>query len=56
MLKLEDFKMTEIDTIKSVTGGGHATIYETCTVTNFLGWIITSNCTGDMCNSCDSYE
>jgi len=53
MLKLEDFKIKEIETLESITGGGESSIWSTRQYTVFLGWIIEGEPKGDSCRSCD---
>ena len=56
MLKLEDFKIKEIETLEAVTGGGHSSIWSTKEVVNFLGWIIEVGEKGDSCRDCDTIQ
>ncbi|WGK63680.1 hypothetical protein [Croceiramulus getboli] len=58
MLKLEDFKIKEIETLDSVTGGGEwDTIYASTRTLYINGWKILSYETGgDWCSGCDQPE
>ncbi|WP_343610338.1 hypothetical protein [Chryseobacterium oranimense] len=47
MLKLEDFKIKEIETLDSIKGGGDC-LYTTHETVNFLGWIIETGTKGDI--------
>lgn len=47
MLKLEDFKIKEIETLGSIKGGGDC-LYTTHQVTTFLGWVIKTDSWGDI--------
>ena len=54
MLKLEDFKLTEIDTLRSINGGYKgASIWMTKTKLVFLGWVISTGEKSDSCSNCD---
>lgn len=47
MLKLEDFKIKEIETLETITGG-HQCAEMTTESVNFLGWIIETGSHGDI--------
>lgn len=47
MLKLEDFKIKEIETLSSIKGGGDC-LFVTHHVTKFLGWVIKTDTSGDI--------
>jgi hypothetical protein len=47
MLKLEDFKIKEIETLDSITGGKDC-LFTTHEYVNFLGWIIETDSYGDI--------
>ena len=47
MLKLEDFKINEIETLASIKGGGDC-LYLTNSYTKFLGWVIKTDTYGDI--------
>ena len=47
MLKLEDFKIKEIETLDSIKGGQDC-LYMTHEYVNFLGWIIETDSHGDI--------
>lgn len=56
MLKLEDFKIKEIETLDRITGGYPGpSIWGTTTYVNFLGWVIETGSQGDGCSSCDNH-
>ncbi|MDR4951961.1 hypothetical protein REB14_07240 [Chryseobacterium sp. ES2] len=48
MLKLEDFKIKEIETLDSIKGGKGDCLYTTHETVNFLGWIIETGTKGDI--------
>jgi len=56
MLKLEDFKIKEIETLETITGGAGASIWSTRQYTNFMGWIIEGEPKGDSCRECDGVQ
>jgi len=47
MLKLEDFKIKEIETLDSIKGGRDC-LFMTHEYVNFLGWIIETDSYGDI--------
>jgi hypothetical protein len=47
MLKLEDFRVKEIETLDAITGG-HQCLDVTHEYVNFLGWIIETGTRGDI--------
>lgn len=48
MLKLEDFKIKEIETLDSIKGGNIPCLDLTHHFVNFLGWIIETGTSGDI--------
>lgn len=56
MLKLENFKLEEIQSTSKIKGGEFTgpSIWGTETYVNFLGWHISTGSKGDSCSSCDS--
>lgn len=48
MLKLEDFKIKEIETLDSIKGGKGDCLYTTHHFVNFLGWVIETDTSGDI--------
>ncbi|SEB94771.1 hypothetical protein SAMN04489761_2064 [Tenacibaculum sp. MAR_2009_124] len=53
MLKLEDFKIKEIETLETIKGGNnypvrHECLYNTHEYVNFLGWLIETGSHGDI--------
>jgi len=55
MLKLEDFKIKEIESLESITGGRNRdTIIQSTQSLVINGWVIaTVNTGGDYCTGCD---
>lgn len=47
MLKLEDFKIKEIETLETITGGGQCAEM-TNEFVKFLGWVIQTGSHGDI--------
>jgi len=50
MIKLEDFKIYEIETLETIKGGRlpHQCLDVTNDTVNFLGWIVTTGTHGDI--------
>lgn len=52
MLKLDDFKVKEIETLETTTGGGYEPVQQCLDLTHkhvrFLGWIIRTDTIGDI--------
>ena len=54
MLKLEDFRIKEIESLETITGGQLSpTIGMTAVYVNFLGWVIRQADKFDSCSNCD---
>ena len=56
MLKLEDFRIKEIETLETITGGGGGSIWSTGQYVNFPGWVIAMEPKGDSCRECDGVQ